>query len=70
MPEAVRTVFDEEMSKLAHLEPQSAELNVTQARRAAEIILEITRGTGKRPKQRRIDLGFKLIARDSTGRAS
>jgi LacI family gluconate utilization system Gnt-I transcriptional repressor len=39
------------------------------AKRAAEIILEITRGTGNRPKQRRIDLGFRLIARDSTGRA-
>ena len=39
------------------------------AKRAAEIILEITRGTGNRPKQRRIDLGFRLIARDSTGKS-
>ena len=39
------------------------------AKRAAEIILEITRGTGNRPKQCRIDLGFRLIARDSTSKA-
>ena len=40
------------------------------ARRAAEIILEIIRGTGNRPKQRRIDLGFRLISRESTGKLS
>ncbi|MBI2718942.1 MAG: LacI family DNA-binding transcriptional regulator [Rhizobiales bacterium] len=37
------------------------------ARRAGEIILEIIRGSGRRPKQRQIDLGFRLIARESTG---
>jgi len=36
------------------------------ARRAAEIILEINRGSGKRPRQRRIDLGFRVIERAST----
>jgi len=36
------------------------------ARRAAEIILEITRGSGKRPKRRRIDLGFEVVTREST----
>ena len=40
------------------------------ARHAAEIILEITRGTGNRPKQRQFDLGFRLIARESTGKLS
>ena len=35
------------------------------ARRAAEIIVEITRGSGKRPKERQIDVGFKVIARES-----
>ncbi|KAL2120481.1 hypothetical protein VTJ04DRAFT_4508 [Mycothermus thermophilus] len=29
MPEAVRTVFDEELNKLAHLEPAASEFNVT-----------------------------------------
>ena len=38
------------------------------AQHAAEIILEIIRGTGNRPKERKIDLGFRLIARESTGR--
>lgn len=33
---------------------------------AAEIILEIIRGSGKRPKQRKIDLGFRLVIRQST----
>ena len=36
------------------------------ARTAAEIILEIIRGSGKRPARRQIDLGFRLIAREST----
>jgi LacI family gluconate utilization system Gnt-I transcriptional repressor len=37
------------------------------AQRAAEIILEIVRGSGTRPKNRRIDLGFRVVARESTG---
>jgi LacI family gluconate utilization system Gnt-I transcriptional repressor len=40
------------------------------ARRAAEIILEITRGSGARPRKRRIDLGFEVIERGSTRRVS
>ena len=36
------------------------------ARRAAEIVFEIIRGGGTRPKQARIDLGFKIVARGST----
>ena len=40
------------------------------AHRAAEIILDIIRGTGNRPDKRQIDLGFRLIARESTGRLS
>jgi LacI family gluconate utilization system Gnt-I transcriptional repressor len=33
--------------------------------RAAEIVLEIIRGSGKRPEDRRIDMGFRLIRRGS-----
>ncbi|TMJ40358.1 MAG: LacI family DNA-binding transcriptional regulator [Alphaproteobacteria bacterium] len=36
------------------------------ARMSAEIVLEIIRGSGARPKTARIDLGFKLSLRDST----
>ena len=35
--------------------------------RSAEIMLEITRGSGRRPRERAIDLGFSLIVRESTG---
>jgi LacI family gluconate utilization system Gnt-I transcriptional repressor len=38
------------------------------ARRAAEIVLEIIRGSGERPAARRIDLGFTVNQRDSTRR--
>jgi hypothetical protein len=38
------------------------------ARRAAEIVLEIIRGSGVRPKQTRIDLGFEIVARGSTAK--
>ena len=38
------------------------------ARRAAEIIVEVTRGSGKRPKKRWIDLGFEVVGRESTVR--
>jgi LacI family gluconate utilization system Gnt-I transcriptional repressor len=38
------------------------------ARRAAAIILEVIRGTGERPDDVRIDLGFRIIERDSTRR--
>ena len=37
-------------------------------RRAAEMILEIIRGSGERPRQSRIDLGFSIIERASTRR--
>ena len=37
------------------------------ARCSAEIILEIIRGSGNRPKKRQIDLGFRLIVRESSG---
>lgn len=40
------------------------------ARLSAEIVLEIIRGSGNRPKAPRIDLGFKLSLRDSTKRSS
>jgi LacI family gluconate utilization system Gnt-I transcriptional repressor len=36
------------------------------ARRASEIVLEIIRGSGQRPKERLIDLGFRIMLRDST----
>jgi LacI family transcriptional regulator, gluconate utilization system Gnt-I transcriptional repressor len=36
------------------------------ARRAAEIILEIIRGAGRQPKHRQMDLGFRLVQREST----
>jgi LacI family gluconate utilization system Gnt-I transcriptional repressor len=39
------------------------------ARLSAEIILEIIRGSGKRPKTSRIDLGFTLSLRESTKQA-
>jgi LacI family transcriptional regulator, gluconate utilization system Gnt-I transcriptional repressor len=38
------------------------------AQRAAEIILEIVRGSGKRPKKRQIDLGFRVVIRESTAK--
>ena len=38
------------------------------ARRAAEIVLEIVRGSGERPEERRIDLGFRVVVRESTGK--
>jgi LacI family gluconate utilization system Gnt-I transcriptional repressor len=34
--------------------------------RAARIVLEIVRGSGKRPPEARIDLGFRLIQRESS----
>jgi LacI family gluconate utilization system Gnt-I transcriptional repressor len=37
-------------------------------RRAAEIVLEIIRGSGDRPHDRRIDLGFSIVERASTRR--
>ena len=40
------------------------------AQRSAEIILEIIRGSGNRPKKHQIDLGFRLISRESTGKLS
>lgn len=36
------------------------------AQRAAEIILDIVRGSGARPERRRIDLGFRVVKREST----
>lgn len=36
--------------------------------RAAEIVLDIVRGSGERPAERRIDLGFSIIERASAGR--
>jgi len=36
------------------------------AKRAAEIILEITRGSGERPEHSQIDLGFRVVVREST----
>jgi LacI family gluconate utilization system Gnt-I transcriptional repressor len=38
------------------------------ARQAAEIVLEIIRGSGARPKQVRIDLGFEIVSRGSTAK--
>ena len=38
------------------------------ARRAAEIVLEIVRGSGERPGESRIDLGFRVVIRESTGK--
>jgi LacI family gluconate utilization system Gnt-I transcriptional repressor len=38
------------------------------ARRAAETVMDITRGSGARPKKRCIDLGFAVVARESTSR--
>lgn len=37
-------------------------------RKTAEIVLEIIRGSGKRPPRRRIDIGFKIMERESTRR--
>lgn len=37
-------------------------------RRTAEILLDITRGSGERPRERSIDLGFTLVERGSTTR--
>lgn len=35
-------------------------------KRSAEIILEVVRGSGERPRERQIDLGFELVVRGST----
>jgi LacI family gluconate utilization system Gnt-I transcriptional repressor len=40
------------------------------ASRAAEIVLEIIRGSGTRPEPRRIDMGFSIVERASTSRES
>jgi LacI family gluconate utilization system Gnt-I transcriptional repressor len=62
---------DLEVSACAHPSISSiATPRYEMAHRAAEIILEIIRGTGNRPKERQIDLGFRLIARESTGKLS
>lgn len=37
------------------------------ARRAAEIVLDIVRGSGERPKTLQIDVGFSVVVRESTG---
>lgn len=36
------------------------------AQRSAEIVLEIVRGSGRGPAKKRIDVGFKLVEREST----
>jgi LacI family gluconate utilization system Gnt-I transcriptional repressor len=36
------------------------------AQKASELVLEIIRGSGERPPERRIDVGFRIVARDST----
>jgi LacI family gluconate utilization system Gnt-I transcriptional repressor len=38
------------------------------AARSANITLDLIRGSGERPRERRIDLGFRVVARDSTAR--
>src|SRR5207248_5551197 len=38
------------------------------ASRAAEIVLEIIRGSGARPEPRRIDMGYSIVERASTSR--
>jgi LacI family gluconate utilization system Gnt-I transcriptional repressor len=38
------------------------------AERAGEILLDMLRGSGQRPRSGRIDLGFQLVARGSTAR--
>ena len=35
-------------------------------RKTAEIVLEIIRGSGKRPQRKRIDIGFRIMEREST----
>jgi LacI family gluconate utilization system Gnt-I transcriptional repressor len=40
------------------------------ALKSAEIVLELIRGSGERPKEPRIDLGFTLVERGSTRRAN
>jgi len=39
-------------------------------KRSGEIVLEIIRGSGKRPRDRQIDLGYRLIERQSAGTAA
>jgi LacI family gluconate utilization system Gnt-I transcriptional repressor len=36
------------------------------ASRAAEIVLDIIQGSGERPTERRLDLGFRIVEREST----
>ena len=37
------------------------------AQRAAAIVLDLIRGSGRRPRETQIDVGFTIVARDSTG---
>jgi len=39
-------------------------------KRSGEIVLEIIRGSGKRPRDAKIDLGYRLIERQSAGTAA
>jgi LacI family transcriptional regulator, gluconate utilization system Gnt-I transcriptional repressor len=39
-------------------------------KRSGEIVLEIIRGSGKRPRDRQIDLGYRLVERQSAGTAA
>jgi LacI family gluconate utilization system Gnt-I transcriptional repressor len=71
VPEAIAIVGFNDLEYCAHSFPSITSVATPRyetARRAAEIVLEIIRGSGMRPQSPRIDLGFTIRERESTGR--
>ena len=59
---------EQEIVKLIGVVEKLEQRLVEMARLAAEMILGIIKGNGKRPRQRKIDLGFRLVVRESSGK--
>jgi LacI family gluconate utilization system Gnt-I transcriptional repressor len=69
VPEDLSVVGFNDLEFAASAHPSLTSISVPRhemGRLSAEIILEIIRGSGKRPAATRIDLGFKLSQRAST----
>jgi len=70
VPEDVSIVGFNDLEFCAVCNPALTTISIPRydlARRAAEIVLEIIRGSGNRPAEPRIDVGFELVVRGSTG---
>lgn len=71
VPEQLSIIGFNDLDVSAHAYPSISSIATPRhemARLAGDIILRIIRGNGERPAQRQIDLGFQIIARESTGR--